>query len=139
MQHSIRSKFFAAAVSTSMLVMSFASLVTPLVAKAGPANPTIAILTINGQTPVNNPSCETNPIFNPVSITGKGASNGNPPGKLSQYRVKVDWGDASTTNPTSANFAGSDSDFNFTYSSGPHTYATGGLKMITVILFHQND
>lgn len=111
-----------------------------------PTPPSIQVDKINGQSSPFNFVCPTNPLFNPINLTGSGAGS-VPPGKVEQYGVQIDWGDGviqdSKTNPTDivASFtpsSGNQTNFTFTFSAGPHTYTSDGNIAIVASLFHQN-
>src|SRR3989339_159384 len=96
----------------------------------------ITIATVNGDTLPFDFSCPSNPPSNPVSISGSGFG-GTPPGLIEQYAVQVDWGDGNQTNSLGSFTPNSgQGNFTFTYSAGPHEYATSGNYIITARLYH---
>ena len=95
----------------------------------------ISIDTINGNQPPFNFICPTNPLFNPLSITGSGVGEA-PPGQIQQYKVQIDWGDGFIDNGLGTfNPASGQGPFSFTFSAGPHSYS-GGNHTITARLYH---
>src|SRR3989344_9074763 len=80
----------------------------------------------NHTPPFDFSSCQTNPLFNPLTVSGNGTGSA-PPGDASQYRVQVDWGDSTVTNglgtftPNSGHV-----NFSFVFASPTHTYTTNG-------------
>ncbi|MDE2399779.1 MAG: DUF11 domain-containing protein [Patescibacteria group bacterium] len=104
-------------------------------------SPTIAITSIsdpisgNHTPPFNFNNCATNPLFNPVTVSGNGAGIA-PPGDASQYAVEIDWGDTTVTDglgtftPNSGHVP-----FTFTFT-GTHTYTTTGNFSIIAKLYH---
>jgi hypothetical protein len=99
------------------------------------ATPEIQIDTVNGADPASY-SC-ANPT-NTLSITlaGSGASEA-PPGNISQYKVQIDWGDATVTNDLGTFTPSSgQGPFSYTYTGG-HTYTTQGTYTIKARLYHQ--
>jgi hypothetical protein len=99
---------------------------------------TVQIGTVNGQSSPFNYSCPTNPLTNPVTLTGSGTGEA-PPGLIEQYKVQVDWGDGTQSNGlgTSTPASGQGA-FSFTFQSPEHTYATSGPHIIKVRVYHQN-
>lgn len=97
----------------------------------------ININTINGNQPPFNFVCPENPLFNPVTIAGSGSGN-TPPGDVSQYHVKIDWGDEQITDAlgTFTPSSGNHTAFTFTFN-GTHNYTTLGNFTITALLYHQ--
>jgi uncharacterized repeat protein (TIGR02543 family) len=97
----------------------------------------VNIDSINGNSP-SSYSCPSNPLTNPVSLTGSGSGSA-PPGNIGQYKVQIDWGDGNsdsglgTFTPNSGQGA-----FTFTFGGGPHSYATDGTYTITARLYHQS-
>src|SRR6266481_3929686 len=96
--------------------------------------PTIVVNTISGQNSPFTFNCATNPLFNPVTISGSGAGSGN----ISQYNVQIVWGDGITENAVSSTFTPSSGNvpFTFTFHAGPHTYATSTSPTITARVYH---
>ncbi len=99
----------------------------------------------NHTSPFNFNSCQTNPLFNPVSISGNGTSSSNPQGQNDQYRIQVDWGDGtiqnSSSDPSNVSVIITPNDgsqpFTFTFSAGAHTYSATGNFTISAKLYHQ--
>ena len=110
----------------------------PFVTKAASI---INIDTINGQSMPVDFVCPSNPLFNPVSISGDGSGTA-PPGNATQYAVQVDWGDGVVTNGlgnfdlSQVNQQNDHGPFTFTYDAGPHSYIADGLFTIKVRLYH---
>src|SRR3989344_2930306 len=104
--------------------------------------PTLFIDTISD--PISGPhspdevfSCDVNPLYNPVTITGHGVGSA-PPGNIDQYGVIIDWGD-STTSIANSTFTPNSGhgDFTFTFTD-THQLTTNGTSNIIIKLFHQN-
>src|SRR3989344_4952495 len=95
--------------------------------------PSISINTINGQNPPFNFVCPSNPLFNPVTISGSGFGS-SPPGHTSQYQVQVDWGDG-TVHDSTGTFSVGDGPFTFTFND-THSYATTSNFTIKARLYH---
>jgi len=97
--------------------------------------PSISIDTINGQSGPFDFNCLTNPLFNPVIITGSGTGEA-PPGLRDQYAVQIDWGDGTVINDLGI-FNPSTHDhgpFDFIFE-GSHSYGVGEY-IITARLYH---
>ena len=128
------SKKIFALVFTAVFAGSFASPLSVLAVPASP--PSISINTINGYQLPFDFSCGTNPLYNPITITGEGSGSA-PPGRIEQYHVQIDWGNGDVTNNLGVfnpNF-GHD-DFSFTFANNPYTYTTAGEYTITALLYH---
>lgn len=104
--------------------------------QGGGGNASIQIDKINGQGPPFNFVCPSKPLFSPVTITGSG--NGSaPPGQIDQYHVQIDWGDNIITNNLGTfNPPSGQGSFTFTFTAGPHTYASGGNYNLKARLYH---
>jgi len=97
--------------------------------------PSISIDTINGQSGPFDFNCLTNPLFNPVTVTGNGTGEA-PPGQIDQYHVQIDWGDGMVTNDLGIfNPATGQGVFAYTFNGGPHSYSSGNYT-ITARLYH---
>src|SRR3989344_2980513 len=116
-------------------------LLVPVAASAVQGSPpSISITSITDSEGVHNApfdfNCQTNPLFNPVSVSGNGTGSA-PPGDANQYRVQVDWGDSTVTNglgtftPNSGHV-----NFSFVFTSPTHTYTTNGNFTIKARLYH---
>src|SRR5579864_3361525 len=104
-------------------IVATASMVVLQLASAA-ATPSIAITNINGHASPFNFSCATNPLFNPITLSGNGAGSA-PPGNISQYKVQIDWGDGNVQNNVTSTFTPSSGQGSFTFTfSGAHAYAT---------------
>ena len=92
---------------------------------------------------ITSPSGGT--VFNPVQVSGS-VSSTNFVGLLSQYTVRINWGDGSaltdlTQDSTHLILTQSGNDFTGTYTTSSdlaHTYATSGPFTITALLCHQS-
>ena len=132
----------AIAAVSIVLMLPLSSVVLPMTTYAVANSPTISIDSISDPIsgdhtpPFNFNNCTTNPLFNPVTVSGSGSGSA-PPGNADQYAVQIDWGDASVTNglgtftPPSGHV-----DFTFTFSD-THSYTTTGDYIITAKLYHQ--
>lgn len=141
-----KSAFARSSIVLSAVAILVSGLSGPLSVVAGVSNPTISITGISD--PIsgthNGPpysfSCETNPLFDPVIVSGSGTGNG----KVDQYHVSIDWGDNSpktiglgTFNPSSGN-NGNNVDFTFTFSAY-HDYQSTGNFTIVARLYHRTE
>ncbi len=124
---------------TFTLSMTVQPLVLGAVASNVKVDPAIAITNINGTGSPFSFTCPANPLVNPVTLSGNGSGEA-PPGDASQYHVQLDWGDGSPVESGLGTFTPNSGhvQFTFTFSAGPHTYATDGSKVITAKLYHQN-
>ena len=76
-----------------------------------------------------------NPLFNPVSLFGDGTLT-SPVGQFpDQYHVVINWGDGSTTEADVV-WGGSDPNYTFTFSAGPHNYLTTTDFPISAEIYH---
>ena len=89
----------------------------------------ISINSINGNFPPFNFVCPTNPLFNPVSISGSGTGSA-PPGQIQHYHVQVDWGDNTIENDLGTFTPSSgQGNFTFTFQAGPHNYSANSYQL----------
>ena len=132
---------FKSIISLATAALIVVSLLSPIEvifpkALAIAPEPTISIETINGYPSSYNFVCPTNPLFNPIELTGKGTGSA-PPGLIEQYHVRIDWGDGYVTNNLGV-FAPSSGQgpFIYNFGAGPHSYDNGNYT-ITARLYHQ--
>lgn len=101
--------------------------------------PSLNITKINDyNSPFPSFACDTNPLYNPIVITGSGSGNA-PPGLIEQYSVQINWGDGNIENKVKSTFSplSGTGNFNYSFEAGPHTYSNNGLKTITLRFYHQ--
>lgn len=103
-----------------------------------PVAPAIQVDLVNGQDP-SNFSCPDNPPSNPVTIAGSGQGSAPPPagGDVSDYFVRVNWGDGSPEELAPAVFdpaTGILVNFTYTFATPAHEYTDGGTFTVTLSL-----
>jgi hypothetical protein len=125
----MKSSYQSRGIAKLVLLSTFLSVLSPLVALAAPSDYTITLVNkvINGFT---------------VNIDGTGAANPYV-GQFSQHNVEVNWGDGNVSPTSTLNFVDPDGNnsgtktFSGTWANS-HTYAASGQYLVTVKLYHGN-
>lgn len=122
----MKSSYQSRGIAKLVLLSTFLSVLSPLVALAAPGQPEYHVFLVNK-------------IVNGFHLDIDGTANAlKYAGQVSQYQVQVDWGDGNISTTSTVNFLDlntNPSSFSGTWSNS-HDYTTPGDKLISVKLYH---